>query len=69
MAGQGLLQPSQWSGIRSVGGGTYYDGPHPLFEDERGVDLLEEAEEQAVRLGFLAFWQLHAAQDVQPVPL
>lgn len=49
--------------------GTYDDRSHPLFEDEWGIDLLEKTEEEAVRLRFLTFWQLHTAKDIEAIPL
>ena len=55
--------------MEQAAGGTDHDGAHPLPEDEGSVELLEEAEEEAVRLRLLAVGQLHAAEDVQPVVL
>jgi len=48
---------------------TYDDWSHPLFEDERGEDFPEEAEEEAVLLFFLAFRQLRTAKDVESIRL
>lgn len=48
---------------------THNDGPHPLLQNEGGIESLEEAEEEAVPLQFLTICQLHTAYDVQAVPL
>lgn len=48
---------------------THNDWPHPLFQNEGGIQFLEEAEEEAVSLLFLSICQFNTAHDVQAVPL
>lgn len=48
---------------------THHNGSDPLFEDEGGVELLEEVEEEAICPLLLANWQLHTAHNVQTIPL
>lgn len=54
---------------QSINWGTYYDGSHPLFENEGGVNLLEKAEEEALCLFLLTLRKLYAAEYVQTIPL
>lgn len=56
-------------GRASRGRVTHNDGPHPLFQNEGGIERLEEPEEEAVPLLFLAICQLHTAYDVQTIAL
>lgn len=54
---------------RRAGRGAYDERSEPLLEDERSVDFLEEAVQDAVGLSILNFWQSHTAADVQAIPL